>query len=74
MKAAFAMKIDAKLRDRVRGFCESRGIKQGFLVERALHEYLEHEEILEDLRDLKRLKPEEALALDLSTYLARRRS
>ena len=74
MKATYALKIDPKLRDRVREFCESRGIKQGFFVEQALREYLEHEELLEDIKDLKRLKPEEALAMDLSTYLARRRA
>lgn len=74
MKANYALKIDSKLRDRVREFCESRGIKQGFFVERALQQYLEHEELLEDAKDLKRLKPEEALAIDLSAYLARRRA
>ncbi len=72
MKAAYALKIDSKLRDRVREFCESRGIQHGFCVERALQQYLEHEELLEDTKDLKRLKPEEAFAIGLSTYLARR--
>lgn len=74
MKATYALKIDPTLRDRVRAFCESRGLKQGFFVEQAIREHLEHEELLEDVKDLKRLKPEEALATDLSAYLARRRS
>ena len=74
MKATYTLKIDPKLRDRVRAFCESRGMKQSFFVEEALREHIEHEELLEDVRDLKRLKPEEALAIDLSTYLARRRT
>ncbi len=74
MKASYALKIDSQLRNRVRAFCESRGIKQGFFVEQALREHIEREELLEDLRDFKRLKPEEALSIDLSTYLARRRT
>ena len=74
MKATYALKIDATLRDHVRAFCEARGIKQRFFVEQALQEHLEREELLEDLKDLKRLKPEEALAVDFSTYLARRRA
>lgn len=74
MKATYALKIDAKLRDQVRAFCEARGIKQGFFVEQALQEHIEREEMLEDLKDLKRLKSEEALAVDFSAYLARRHS
>lgn len=73
MKIAYALKISPQLRNRVRAFCEARGIKQGFFVERALEEHLEREELLEDTKDLKRLKPEEALATDLAAYLARRR-
>ena len=74
MKATYTLKIDPKLRDQVREFCEFRGIKQGFFVEQALREHIEREEFLEDRKDLKRLKSEEALAMDLSSYLARRRT
>lgn len=73
MRAAYALKIDSKLRDQVRTYCESHGIKQGFFAEQALREHLEREELLEDMKDLKRLRPEEPLAGDLSAYLARRR-
>ena len=72
MKATYALKIDMALRNRIRAFCEARGIKQGFFVEQAIREHLEREELLDDVKDLKRLKPEEALAINLSTYLARR--
>ena len=72
MKATYALRIDPALRNRVRAFCEARGLKQGFFVEQAIREHLEREDLLEDLRDFKRLRPEEALAIDLSTYLARR--
>ncbi len=74
MKALYALKIDPKLRDRVRAFCEARGLKQGFLVEQAIREYLEREEVLDDMKDLKRLRPEEALATDLAVYLAHHRA
>lgn len=73
MKTTYTLKIDAKLRDKVRNFCESHGMKQSFFVEKALQDHLEREELLDDLKDLKRLKPEESLAVDFSTYLARRK-
>ena len=74
MKTTYAMKIEAKLRDQVRTFCETHGLKQGFFVEQALRTHLEREEWLDDLKDFKRLKAEEPLAVELSTYLARRRT
>lgn len=73
MRAAYALKIDSKLRDQVRTYCESHGIKQGFFVEQALREHLDREEFLEDIKDLKRLRSEEPLATDFSAYVARRR-
>lgn len=73
MKTTYATKIEKALRDQVRTFCEGRGIKQGFFVEQALREHLEREELLGDLKDLKRYRAQEPLAVELSTYLARRR-
>lgn len=72
-KISYAVKIDPELRSQVKRFCETRGLKQNFFVEKALMEQLGREELLEDMADLKRLRPEEAQALGWATYKAKRR-
>ncbi len=73
MKATYALRIDARVRDKVRAFCTAHGIKQGFFVEQALREHLEQEDLTDDLKDFKRLRSQEALAIELTDYVARRR-
>ena len=65
-KAAYAVKINPVLKERVQRYCVSRGLKQGYFVEKALQEQLAREALLEDATDLKRLKSEETLATPLT--------
>ncbi len=71
-KVPYAVKINALLREQVQRYCAERGLKQGHFVEKALQEQLAREELLEDLADFKRLKSQEALAIELPAYLAQR--
>ncbi len=71
-KTTLAVKVDAGLLKQVRRFCEEHGLKQGFLVEKALREQLGQEELLEDLLDFKRLRPTEKEALSYEEYLKAR--
>ena len=71
-KTTLAVKIEYKVAARVRKFCQERGIKYGFFVEKALEERLEREELKEDLLDLKTLHKDESLAASLEDYLKNR--
>lgn len=68
-KATLAVKLNNYVIKYVKKFCQDRGIKYGFFVEKALEEKLEREEIKEDLLDLKTLVKEEKLAVPLEEYL-----
>lgn len=71
-RITMAVKINPKIVDQVRRFCHERGIKQGYLVERALEEKLAREEDLEDTMEFKRLKHELPLARPYEEYLKER--
>lgn len=68
-KSTLAVKLNNYVIKSVKKFCQDRGIKYGFFVEKALEEKLEREEIKEDLLDLKTLVKEEKLAVPLEEYL-----
>jgi len=72
-KSTLAVKLDTEIINRVKKFCEERGIKYGFFVEKALKEKLEEEELKEDLLDLKTLREQEKLAVPFEEYLKTRR-
>ena len=72
-KSTLAVKLDTDIINRVKKFCEERGIKYGFFVEKALKEKLEEEELKEDLLDLKTLREQEKLAVPFEEYLKTRR-
>ena len=71
-KTNYAVKISQEVKEKVRNYCETKGIKQGHFVEEALKQKLEEEENLEDLLDLKRLKGQETQAIPLERYLKSR--
>lgn len=72
-KATFAVKLDDEFQKEVKEFCESRGLKQGAFVKKALQEQMEREELAEDLLDLYSLRSSEAHAIDLNAYLKDRK-
>ncbi|MCD6583634.1 MAG: hypothetical protein J7K71_02995 [Candidatus Omnitrophica bacterium] len=72
-KITLAVKINGEIVNRVKRFCNKHGIKYSFFVEKALKEELEHEELKEDILDLKTLRKEEKLALPFEEYLKSRR-
>jgi hypothetical protein len=50
------------------------GLKQGFFVEKAIQSQLEREEMIEDIVELKELRPQEKDALPFEDYLKKRKS
>ncbi len=68
-KISYAIKIESEVVEKIRAFCQDHGIKQGFFVEKALHEQLAREEDREDIFDFKTLKPQEKEAVSFEEYL-----
>lgn len=73
-KIPYAVKISPAVKERLRVYCEERGLKQGYFVERAIEEKLEREEALEDALEFKKWKHEEPHAILFETYLKQRSS
>ena len=71
-KTAFAIKINEKVVEDFKRFCDSHGIKYSFFVEDAIRIKLEEEEFKEDLLDLKTLREEEKNAIPFEEYLRER--
>ena len=74
MKDVLSIKIEKSLIQKVKEFCRSHGLKQGFFVEKALRERLEKEEMIEDIVELKELRSQEKSALPLTDYLKKRKA
>jgi len=72
-KTTLAVKVNYKVVSRVKKYCQERGIKYGFFVEKALEERLEREEFKEDLLDLKTFRDKEKEAILFEEYLKNRR-
>jgi len=72
-KTTLAVKVDYTVANKVKRFCQERGIKYGFFVEKALEEHLEREELKEDLLDLKTLRVWEKESIPIEEYLKKRR-
>ena len=72
-KVPYAVKISSDTRERLRKFCEDRGILQAHFVEQAVIERLDREELLEDALEFKRWKHEEPHKISFETYLKERR-
>mgnify|MGYP001341997286 CR=1 FL=1 len=74
MKSVLSIKIEKSLIQQIKEFCQDRGLKQGFFVEKAIKSQLEREEMIEDIVDLKEFGPQEKSAVSFDTYLKKRRS
>ncbi len=72
MKNVFSIKIDKSLIQKIKEFCRTHGLKQGFFVEKALKEQLEREEMAEDIVELKQLRSQEESAISFDEYLKRK--
>lgn len=73
MKNVLSIKVDKSLVQALKEFCRSRGLKQGFFVEKAIKSQLEREELLEDMLDLQELRPQEKASIPFSDYLGKRK-
>lgn len=71
-KVPYALKISEDARERLKRFCENRGILQARFVEQAVLERLDREELLEDALEFKRWKHEEPHKTAFETYLKER--
>jgi len=72
MKSVLSIKIEKSLIQRIKGFCQDHGLKQGFFVEKALLHQLEKEEMAEDIIELKELRRDEKSAIPFGDYLKKR--
>lgn len=70
---SFSLKIPDSTVGKLKNFCKEHGIKIGFFVEKAIMEKLERDELLEDSRDIIRLRQEESSAIPAEEYFAKRR-
>ncbi len=68
-KVPYALKISADTRERLKRFCEHRGILQAHFVEQAVLERLDREELIEDALEFKRWKYEEPHKVSFEHYL-----
>ena len=71
-KTTLAVKLDRQIAEKVKKFCSSHGVKQGFFVEKALEQKLEEEDLKEDLLDFKLHRCEEKSAISFEEYLRKR--
>jgi len=71
-KATFAIKINEKVIEDFKKYCDSHGIKYSFFVEDAIKIKLREEELKDDLLDLKILREEEKNAIPFEAYLRER--
>ena len=71
-KATYAVKLPPEVSQRVREYCDRKGLKQGHFVAEALCEKIERDEELEDLKDLVSLRPQEGKAVPYRDYARRR--
>ena len=67
-KETYAVKLDKKILNELKIFCETMGYKQGSFVEKALREQMLREELKEDIYDLVTLKQQEILAKPFKEY------
>ena len=68
-KVPYALKISSETKERLKHFCEQRGILQAHFVEQAVIERLDREEMLEDALEFKRWKHEESHKIPFESYV-----
>ena len=74
MKGVFSIKIEKSLIEKIKDFCQTHGLKQGFFVEKALKEQLGREEMAEDIIELKQLRYQEKSAIGFDEYLKKKKA
>ena len=72
-KVPYALKVSLDTRDRLKEFCQERGILQAHFVEQAVLEKLDREELLEDSLEFKRWKHELPHKIPFETYMKKRK-
>lgn len=73
MKGVFSIKIEKSLIQKIKEFCKTHGLKQGFFVEKALQEQLKREEMIEDILEIKELRAQEKSAISFEEYLKKKK-
>jgi len=70
--ATFSLRVSSNTIGKVKTFCKEKGFKIGIFIEQAVKEKIEREELLEDSRDVIRLRYEEPMAAPLEDYFEKR--
>ena len=70
---SFAIKTSETTISKLRNYCKEHGVKIGFFVEKAILDEIEQEEMLEDSKDIIRLRHEESAAIPVEDYFERRK-
>ena len=71
-KVTFAVKVKPEIKEKLKKFCTSHGLKQGYFVENAIKEKLSQLENVEDIMEFKKLEFQEAQAINFTQYLKTR--
>jgi predicted DNA-binding protein len=71
-KVTFAVKINPRVKERLKKFCAGHGFKQGYFVEKAIEEKLAQAEKMGDILEFKKLEEQEAQAISFEEYLKKR--
>ncbi|MDO8526718.1 MAG: hypothetical protein Q7T03_03410 [Deltaproteobacteria bacterium] len=72
-KSSYAVKLDGKILEELKEFCEDKGYKQSSFVEKALRAQMDREELKEDIFDLVSLRSQEKLARPFRDFLKGRK-
>ncbi len=69
---SFAIKASESTISKLKTYCKKHGVKIGFFVEKAIIDEIRQEELLEDSRDIVRLRHEETSATPIGDYFEKR--
>ena len=70
---SFAIKASESTFSKLKKYCKEHGVKIGYFVEKAILDEISQEELLEDSKDIVRLRHEESAAIPLEDYFERRK-
>ena len=73
-KSSYAVKLSTGIKERLKEFCMTHGLKQGYFVEEAIKERIEQMEDIEDIADFEKYKHLEKQARSLKGYLKERKA
>ena len=69
---SFAIKASELTISKLKAYCKKNGIKIGYFVEKAIIDEIRQEELLEDSKDIVRLRQEETSATPAGDYFEKR--